>query len=109
MEASCQGPGLRTGWGLPGESMAWQVLLLCGGTRAFLGVSQPGGRTGWGWRPSGCPRRTRGVDIVGPILPRQLQPSPLLASKTVFQRSSDRFRLLQHQDFQCQILRPDLP
>lgn len=37
-----------TGWGLPGESMAWQVLLLCGGTGAFPGASQPGGRTGVG-------------------------------------------------------------
>lgn len=35
-------PVSSTGWGLPGESMAWQVLLLCGGTGAF-----PGGLPAW--------------------------------------------------------------
>lgn len=41
-------PVSSTGWGLPGEGMAWQVLLLCGDTGPSPGASQPGGRTGVG-------------------------------------------------------------
>lgn len=103
------GAGLRTGWaprgerGLAGAAIVW-------GHEALPGVSSlAAGQAGAGGPLAvhGGPEQLR---LLAPFRPDSSgQPSPLVASKTVFQRSSDRSRPPQHQDFECQILRPDLP
>ena len=74
MGSHARRPASGTGRGLPGESEAWQVLLLFGARGPSWGSSSLAATEAWGWGPS-CPRG--GGRPKEPAWPRSILTAPV--------------------------------